>query len=114
MARVDCGQALSGPVQHGEVIFIGKARQGIIRMLDNTCGQQPPFAHQPERWHAPAGNQGMDQPGDKHGLACAREAGHTQPESWLAERAEIMPQIGRARLDLLPERPRGDGNFPVP
>ena len=71
--------------ERGEVILVGKAWHRIVRLRLEASGGEPLLCDQPEdgqgvaaplRRHFRGARQLMDERGDEHRLAGAREAGH--------------------------------------
>ena len=80
--------------------LIGEARHGIVRLRRKPGARDPARGHRLEDREASAAQQAVNQRGDEHGLAGARQAGHAEPHGRLEQAVAVFDQRlrGQARL----------------
>ena len=98
--RVLSGQWRSAAVSASSVLLIGEARHVVVGLRLQPGAQDAAFAQATRRTGSrPPFEQGVDERGDEHGLAGARQAGDAEPHGGVHEAGgEIRkPARGDAR-----------------
>lgn len=67
------------------MILIGKARHRIVRLRLQRCARDAALGRRAQDRQARAPDQVIDESGDEHGLARARQAGDAEPQGAAAE-----------------------------
>ena len=87
--------------QGADVVFIGKARHRVVGLRLQPGAGDPAGGERFEDRKAAAAGQAVDQRGDEHGLAGARQAGDAEPHRRIEEAVAIVLQRPRRQPRFL-------------
>ena len=79
------------------MLFVGESRHGVVRLRLEPRPHDAPFGRGGQNRQARAGDQVVDERGQEHRLAGAREAGHAEAQrpagEIIADRAGDEPRL---------------------
>ena len=92
------------------MVLVVEARHRVVRLRLQLGAGDPPRGVGLEHRKAAAAGQAMDQRGDEHGLAGARQAGDAEPHGGIEEAVAVIQQGPRRQTRFLDDIGKTEGH----